>query len=404
MVGARVSIKTLLSEGLRAKHRGSTNLHTRCLETSYHWNMGIIYVKSNSGHRQSYVDLLGPILGLSPVMEPMSKSLKERMIAVDRLLFATVDDDLGSFVSISVKRAVLGRPTVALFLGPQSCFGTLTARRFFKRGIFTALRYAPGISVASIVPLCLAPEYAGVVRMGLHDPQWWDMHDGHILRQPGATPVASEVRRLAGGRPIVCWLGAVSVHKGFAFMVDSLEANPDLARRICFVSAGVAGSEQALASRFRSIGGVHIDRRLTDSEWESLYGVADAVWACYDPRYDQASGTFGRAVQFGVPAIVRRGSLIHMAAMKFGAPVVSVDFGDCDAAANELSTITKADRGTVATKEREIRIGSWRNDFILSTTRALGGSKHTDAERCEGDGMNTPAARSHNQGRHWDCS
>ncbi|MEI8699539.1 hypothetical protein [Mesorhizobium sp. ISC15] len=324
-------------------------------------------------------------MGLSPVMEPMSKLLKERLVAADRLLFATVDDDLGSFISISVKRAVLGRPTVALFLGPQSCFGTLTAKKFFKRGIFIALRHAPGISVASIVPLCLAPEYARVVRIGLHDPQWWDMHDGHTLRQPGDTPVASEVRQLAGGgRPIVCWLGAVSVHKGFAFMVDSLEANPDLARQICFVSAGVAGSEQALTSRFRSIGGIHLDRRLKDSEWESLYGVADAVWACYDPRYDQASGTFGRAVQFGVPAIVRRGSLIHMAAMKFGAPVVSVDFGDCNAAANELGKIAKADRGTAATKEREIRIGSWRNDFILSTMRALGGAKPTDVEFCEG--------------------
>lgn len=343
--------------------------------------MGIIYVKSNSGHRQSYVDLLGPILGLSPVMEPMSKSLKDQLVAVDRLLFATVDDDLGSFISISAKRAILGRPTVAIFLGPQSCFGMFTLRRFFKRGIFIALRHTPRVSVASIVPLSLAPEYAKLVRLGLHDPQWWDMHDGYALRQPGDTPVASEVHQLAGGRPIVCWLGAVSVHKGFAFMVDSLEAKPDLARKICFVSAGVAGSEQALASRFRSIGGIHIDRRLTDSEWESLYGVSDAVWACYDPRYDQASGTFGRALQFGVPPIVRRGSLIHMAAMKFGAPVFAVDFGDCEGAAMELSKISKADRGSTVTKERETRIGAWRNCFISAILQALDGTLDTKDKR-----------------------
>ncbi|MER8689028.1 MULTISPECIES: hypothetical protein [unclassified Mesorhizobium] len=347
-------------------------------------DMGIIYVKSGSGHRQSYADLLGPALGLAPAKGPMSRVLKKRLLAADRLFFATLDDDLVSFVSIALRRAALGRATVALFLGPQSCFGPFNLKRLLKKGIFVFLRRVPKVTVASIIPLSLAPEYGTVVDVGLHDPQWWDMHDGHILRQPGDTPVATEVRHLAGGRPIVCWLGAASVHKGFAFMVAILEANPAIAKRLCFVTAGTANSEQALVSRFKSMGGIHIDRRLTDAEWESLYGVADAVWACYDPRYDQASGVFGRALQFGVPAIVRRSSLIHTAATKFGAPVHAIDFGDCNGAATELNKIAKADRGTATTEEREIRIRSWRNDFISSTMRALEGSKHTDAELCEG--------------------
>ncbi|RWO40482.1 MAG: hypothetical protein EOS11_20020 [Mesorhizobium sp.] len=303
----------------------------------------------------------------------MSRVLKKELLAADRLFFATLDDDLMSFVSVALQRAVLGRPTVALFLGPQSCFGALKIKGLLKRSIFVALKHVPKVTVASIIPLSLAPEYGAVVDIGLHDPQWWDMHDGHTLRQPSDTPVAAEVRRLAGDRPIVCWLGAASVHKGFAFMVDIIEAKPDIARQICFISAGTATSEQALASRFRSMGGIHIDRRPTDAEWESLYSVADAVWACYDPRYDQASGVFGRALQFGIPAIVRRGSLIHTAARKFGAQVYPVDFGDYDAAATELSRITKANRGIAATKEREIGIGSWRGNFIFSVLQALDG-------------------------------
>ncbi|MES0029975.1 hypothetical protein [Mesorhizobium sp. M0040] len=349
-----------------------------------HQSMGIIYVKSGSGHRQSYADLLGPVLGLSPVIGPMSRALKKRLLAADRLFFATLDDDLVSFASIALRRAALGRATVALLLGPQTCFGPFNFKRFLKKSIFVVLRLVPKVTVASIIPLSLAPEYGSVVDIGLHDPQWWDMHDGNVLRQPGHTPVATEVHRLAAGRPIVCWLGSASVHKGFAFMVEILEANPDIAKRVYFISAGTAKSEQALASRFKSMGGMHIDRRLTDAEWESLYGVADAVWACYEPRYDQASGVFGRALQFGVPAIVRRSSLIHTAATKFGAPVHAIDFGDCNGAATELNKIAKADRGTAATEEREIRIRSWRNDFISSTMRALEGSKHTDAELCEG--------------------
>lgn len=351
----------------------SSNADIGSAAEPHHQSMGIIYVKSGSGHRQSYADLLGPVLGLSPAVGPMSRALRKRLLAADRLFFATLDDDLVSFASIALRRATLGRATVALFLGPQSCFGAFSLKRFFKKSIFVVLKRAPKVTVASIIPLSLAPEYGSVVDVGLHDPQWWDMHDGYILRQPGDTPVAAEVHRLAAGRPIVCWLGAASVHKGFAFMVEILEANPDIARRLCFISAGTANSEQALASRFRSMGGIHIDRRLTDAEWESLYGVADAVWACYDPRYDQASGVFGRALQFGVPAIVRRGSLIETAARKLDTPVYAIDFGDCDAAATELNKIAKADRGTVAAKERETRIGSWRNDFISSTMRALDG-------------------------------
>lgn len=346
-----------------------------------HRSMGIIYVKSGSGHRQSYVDLLGPVLGLSPAMGPMSRALKKRLLAADRLFFATLDDELVSFVSIALRRAALGRPTVALFLGPQSCFGAFNLKRFLKKSIFVALKRVPKVTVGSIIPLSLAPEYGSVVDVGLHDPQWWDMHDGYALRQPGDTPVATEVRRLAAGRPIVCWLGAASVHKGFAFVVEILEADPDIAKRLCFISAGTANSEQALASRFGAMGGIHIDRRLTDAEWESLYGVADAVWACYDPRYDQASGVFGRALQFGVPAIVRRGSLIDTAARKFGAPVHAIDFGDCDAARTELNKVAKADRGTAATKEREVRIGSWRSNFISSTLRALDGLVDVNDER-----------------------
>ncbi|RWM80796.1 MAG: glycosyltransferase family 1 protein [Mesorhizobium sp.] len=306
----------------------------------------------------------------------MSRALKKRLLTADRLFFATLDDDLFFFVSIALRRAVQGRATVALFLGPQSCFGGFNLKRFIKRNLFVALKHVPRITVASIIPFSLAPEYRAVVDIGLYDPQWWDMHDGYTLRQPGDTPIATEVRQMAGGRQIVCWLGAASVRKGFAFMVEILEADPDIAKQICFICAGGANTEQTLASRFRASGGVHIDRRLTDNEWESLYSVADAVWACYEPTYDQASGVFGRALQFGVPAIVRRGSLIHAAATKLDASVFPIDFGDCIAAATALNKITKLDRRTTATNERQATIGSWRNNFISSTLRGLDGRRY----------------------------
>src|ERR1700685_4165033 len=37
---------------------------------------------------------------------------------------------------------------------------------------------------------------------------------------------------------------------------------------------------------------------------------ADLVWSCYAPDYNQSSGIHGRAVQLGIPVVVRRGSYI----------------------------------------------------------------------------------------------
>lgn len=308
----------------------------------------------------------------------MSASLKAQLISADRLLFATVDDDLRSFVSVAYKRALLGRPTMALFLRPQTCFGPPRAKTIIKRIVFSALKHVPKIAVASIVPFSLEPKYTKVVRLGLHDPQWWDMHDGNSIRQPKETSLASEVRRLAEGRPIVCWLGAVSAHKGFAFMVDVLEANPQIARQICFVAVGTAASEEEQARRFVVAGGVHVDRRPDDEQWESLYAVADAVWACYHPEYDQASGIFGRALQFGVPAIVRRGALIHRAAQEIGIPVIPLDFGKSDQAAIELATISVSEPTVKKMEEIQARIESWRKAFISSAAEALEGSVGAD--------------------------
>ncbi|MES0123201.1 glycosyltransferase [Mesorhizobium sp. C420B] len=303
----------------------------------------------------------------------------------DRLFFATLDDDLFSFVSIALQRAVHRRATVALFLGPQSCFGAFSFKRYIKRSIFAVLKQVPRVTIASIIPFSLAPEYRTIVNIGLYDPQWWDMHDGSALKQPGDTSVATRVHEMAGGRPIVCWLGAASVRKGFAFLVDILEANPDIAKQVCFIFAGVGNTEQTLASRFNAAGGIQIDRRLTDGEWQSLYGVADAVWACYEPMYDQASGVFGRALQFGVPAIVRRGSLIHTAATKLDASVFPLDFGDCRAAATALRKISNLNRSISTTVERNAMIGSWRNNFISAALRGLNGAADMGGRRHRGN-------------------
>src|SRR5579864_6443078 len=49
----------------------------------------LVYVVTRSGHRQSYLDILGPMFDLEPVSGRMTIALFRRLLRAERLLFAT---------------------------------------------------------------------------------------------------------------------------------------------------------------------------------------------------------------------------------------------------------------------------------------------------------------------------
>jgi N-acetyl-beta-hexosaminidase len=65
------------------------------------------------------------------------------------------------------------------------------------------------------------------------------------------------------------------------------------------------------------------DRRISDEELISLYGVADYVWCRYSQSSSSmSSGVFGRAVQLGKTAVVSTGSYLDRLARLLRHPVV----------------------------------------------------------------------------------
>jgi len=125
-------------------------------------------------------------------------------------------------------------------------------------------------------------------------------------------------------------------------------------------------------NRLRAVEAVVIDRNLTDEEFESLFGVADVIWACYAPSYDQASGVFGRAIQFGVPPIVREGSLIAAFARCEDVPCFPVSYGDRQSLANIVANLSH--NANIAGPRAEIaaKVAEWRMDFETKLSSALG--------------------------------
>jgi hypothetical protein len=71
-------------------------------------------------------------------------------------------------------------------------------------------------------------------------------------------------------------------------------------------------------------GGYACDRFISNEELFDLYACADLIWCCYAADYDQASGVFGRAIQLGIPVVVREGALIHKFCLAQGLPCVAI--------------------------------------------------------------------------------
>ncbi|MER9263457.1 hypothetical protein NKI63_02575 [Mesorhizobium sp. M0410] len=335
----------------------------------------LIYAVATSGHRQSYLDTLSELFSFEPISESMSFPVFRRLLAAERLLFATLDDNMMSFGMIAVVRSILGRPTAGLFLRAQKCFESDRWYYALKRHAFRALRWLPGLTIASITPFDVAPRHAEVAHCGVFDPQYWDLHDGEAIRRPGRTALSEEILARAGGRQILCAVGTLGANKGLALLAETLERYPDIAKSTLVVGAGrVAAESAALAARMTTAGAMIYDSFITDPELESLYGVADMIWVCYAPAYDQASGVFGRAMQFGVEPIVREGSMIAAFATLNGIDHLPVTYGDHEALAGLLRSRLGRSGPTKSSFQvaRCILIGGWRRQFVRTISGALG--------------------------------
>lgn len=330
-----------------------------------------MFTSSAEGHRGPYVSLLSSLFSLAPVCATPTVPVLRRLLRPRRLLFATFDDSILRFALTALFRGLNGRPTVGLLLRPQSCFSSRLKGRV-KGFTLRLICRIPRLRLVSITPFSVEPRYASLAHLSVNDPQYWDLHDGREIRAPGGTPLSEEIQRRAAGRRILGMPGYLNLHRGIGFLADMLRQEPTLRARVLVVAAGVVLPDARKASQdLVAAGGLLIDRRLDDSELESLYVASDLMWCCYAPEYDQASGIFGRAIQLGVPAIVRRGSLIDRFASGLQSPVIAMEFGDVRNGARLLmQELPARPAGPEWTRHSDL-IGTWREDFVRTVGSAL---------------------------------
>jgi hypothetical protein len=273
----------------------------------------VVYSRSDSGHRAAYLRFVATF------MRCRRGTLGEALRARQPVLFLTIEDGFTAYLAVALLRALRGRRTVGLLFRPRPAVESGRARHRLKRAALALLRRLDAVRTLTILPFSIDARFARIADGWIYDFQLWDLTAAQrdlMTAAPGARAdrpgPAAEIAARAGARAVVCAVGTQTKDKGFDSFVAACGAAAPLRDRLLFAFGGRVDRALApLVTGFVRDGGVAVDRRLDDDELLQLYGVADLIWACYAPGYDQASGVLGRAAQAGVPVVVRADSVLH---------------------------------------------------------------------------------------------
>jgi hypothetical protein len=114
-----------------------------------------------------------------------------------------------------------------------------------------------------------------------------------------------------------------------------------------------------------------LDRHIDDAELFCLYRNADLVWSCYAPDYNQSSGIHGRAVQLGIPVVVRKGSYIDALGETLSHPSLALPYG---AIGESISLLQKWNPRRVDQERTESLVRHMRDHSLSVLADALRGT------------------------------
>ena len=267
--------------------------------------------RSDDGHRGQYMLFLAELFDARRVGFSWRGALTRQPVLV-----SMIEESFGRYVVVAVLRAVLGRRTVGLLFRPRPALEGAGWRFATKRWVLRGLRALREVRTLTILPFSVEPGFAEIADGWIYDLQCWDLcgADG-AGRPPQAAEegaLAAEMREVAAGRHICCAVGRQDPAKGFGQFAALFTGSAQLRAGLLFVSGGKVAPELTdAAEALAAAGGLVLNRFISDGELLDLYAAADLVWCVYLPQYDQASGILGRAMQLGLPVVVREGSLVE---------------------------------------------------------------------------------------------
>lgn len=262
---------------------------------------------ADDGHRGPYIAMLSTLFDLERKRLSAASLFSRRPVLVP-----LVEDSLAVYAITCFLRSILGKRTVGFLFRPKPALDSSSLRLRTKYLVLRILRLLPRVQTLTIVPFSVESRLSEIADGWIHDPQLWDLDAQAAPAHSAQSELAMEVGSVAGGRHVCMALGRQDKSKGYDWFTDLHRGCPGLRESVLFAFGGKVSSELCnQAKEFRDGGGFACDRFVTEEELSALYACSSLIWCAYSPEYDQASGIFGRAVQLGIPVVVRSGSLIE---------------------------------------------------------------------------------------------
>jgi hypothetical protein len=290
-----------------------------------------------AGHGFDQLSAIRDLLSESGIASDHKMTVWPHWLTRNPVLFPSLDGFLLVFLLVAPIRALFMSRTVAIWHRPKSSTGGRGVKQYAKRFGARLIKHVPLVAIISVQPPELQRTIGSLVTDWIYQSAWW--HKPSKIPQTEYDPGNFEetIRRYAGERPILIYLGYIDRAKGFEFFVDLFIKAARCSEALSFVAAGPVRHDTAdAAERFVKAGGLLIDRYITNCEFLAGIDLADWVWACYRPDNDQNSGIFGLAYQAGSRVIVRNDSFVARLAVDLEYPIVEVQYGDVNGAIDAI--------------------------------------------------------------------
>ncbi len=265
----------------------------------------LLYTRTASGRLASY------LRGLERLFGVRRARLSDLFLSPAPVLFLAVEETFLLYVVVGLLRAALGRRTAGLLFRPLPIAASSRWRWRWKRAVLQRLKRRRCIQTLTILPFSAFPAFSSIADGWIYDFQLWD-----LTEEERQAIEALRAERRWVERPVLMAIGKQAVRKGLDLFADIYARSIPLRRACQFVACGkveTAAAEHAAV--LCEAGGVLVDRMLSDAQLLGVYAGSEAVW-CFYPRIgDHTIGILGRAVQLGIPVVVRQGSIAHRLCM-----------------------------------------------------------------------------------------
>ncbi len=262
---------------------------------------------TDEGHRGGYLAFISRLYSVQVVPFSWVAALTRRPV-----LIPMIEESFVRYVATALLRSMFGQRTVGLLFRPKPALEGKTLRLRGKRWALRLLRQLGPVRTLTILPFTVEPRFATIADDWIYDFEVWDLVGEGALGDRADGPLADKIRAAAAGRKVCCAIGRQDVDKGFDQFAAVYGASPALQAGMLFAFGGkVIPDLLGTSAEFAANGGFALPEYITNEQLLDLYASADLIWCVYAAGYDQASGVLGRAMQLGIPVVVRQGSLIH---------------------------------------------------------------------------------------------